>query len=98
MSELDGLITEHSELTRELIQQLRELADMQGKVLTQQGATWLSTSHLPVTERRETIKYSTAVLEAEVLLQVAEVEVLRVQLRDIDLRIKYSEEAMNART
>lgn len=96
MSYLDDLITEHSELTRELVQQLRELGDMQAKVTNDQATAWLSSSHLAVTERRETVKYSTAGLEAEVLKQVAEVSALRAQLTHTELRIKYAGDLIHA--
>lgn len=90
MSFMDGLITEHSELTRELVQQLRELGDMQSRVISDQASAWLHTDHLPVTERRETVKYSTASLEAEVQVQHAEVQALRAQLANVELRLKYA--------
>lgn len=97
MSALDDLITEHSSLTRELVQQLRELGDMQNRVLNDQASAWHASSHLAVTERRETVKYTTAGLEAEVQVQLAEVQALRAMIANIELRIRYTAEVTRGR-
>lgn len=97
MSALDDLITEHSSLTRELVQQLRELGDMQNRVLNDQASAWLHSSDCAVTERRENVKYAVASLEAEVLTQVAEVQALRAMIANVELRIRYTAEVTHGR-
>ena len=90
---LTDLITQHSKLSGELAQQLRELGDTRNAIANNQAHAWRELANLGVTERREEVRYAVAHLVSESETLLGEVEALRVELANIALCIEHYEEA-----
>lgn len=90
MSDLERLIAQHSDTTRELVVALNELGDLRARLLRDQAQTWLHGSDMGVTERREAVRYANADIAAEIENQVATVDGLRATLDDLRLRYCYA--------
>jgi len=86
---MDDLLNQHTRLTDELAQRLRELGDTRAAITRTQAQAWQATTHLSITERREHVRHSTYSLTADVEVQLGEIEALRAELHNLELRIQH---------
>lgn len=77
------------ELSADLAAEIRDHGTMRSTITSQSASLWHACAHLPVTERKETIKADLAPLESEAARQRAEIEALTVELDALKFLIEH---------
>lgn len=83
-------LAKHADLSADLAVHLIDLGDIRAAITQAQAGVWEGTTHLNITERRETIRYAAADLEAEAAKTIGVIEALRARLAHLDLQVRYS--------
>jgi hypothetical protein len=85
----DPLVIQHTNLSAQLAETIRELGMVRSAIHTSKAEAWAQSAHLAVTERREYMNQCVASLNAEAANLDAEVEALRVELNHVAMLINH---------
>lgn len=85
------LAQEHTRLTVELVEMIREYGMVRGQIAKAKAGAWAETVGMAVTERRETMTYAASALIEQAEEISADVDALKVELAHVEFMQRVAE-------